>query len=90
MKEFESFHKTHLENYLNYRQARGFATKRLFEDLMKYDRYLRDKKPVEEYLLPSFFLQMQAGLTGENRTVSMIVSSVRCFFKYLVRQGCYQ
>ncbi|MBF0235399.1 MAG: tyrosine-type recombinase/integrase [Desulfamplus sp.] len=90
MIKFESFHKAQLENYLRYRHARGFEIRSSFDGLLKYDRYLRDKKPVEEYLSPSFFLQMQADLTGENRTVNSIISPVRSFFQYLVRQGCYQ
>ena len=90
MRPFESFHKTQLENYFSYRQSRGFAIKTSFAYLIKYDRYLRDKKPVEEYLPPSFFLQMRADFTIEARSVNNLIISIRSFFKYLVRQGDYQ
>jgi len=58
--------------------------------LKSFDRYLVQKQTQQVLLQPSFFMRMQADLKIESRSVNRIISSVRVFFNYLVRNGLYQ
>ncbi len=90
MKQFESFLAPQLEKYLLYRQRHGFDVKTPLSNLRTFDRYLREIKTVNEMLPSSFFLEMQANIKAEGRSVNGVISSVRVFFNYLVRQGYYK
>ncbi len=90
MKRFESFLASQLEEYLLYRRRHGFDVKSPLSHLRIFDRYLRKIKIGNGMLPASFFLEMQANIKAEARSVNGIISSVRVFFKYLVRQGYYK
>jgi integrase/recombinase XerD len=89
MKRFESFLAPQLGEFLAYRQHLGYENKTSLSHLRTFDRYLKKKKPVEEILPPSFFLELRADLKTEKRSNNRVLSSVRIFFQFLVRQGYY-
>ncbi len=89
MKRFESFLAPQLDDYLLYRQRHGFGVESPLSHLRTFDRYLIKIKTVNEMLPASFFLEMQANIKAEARSVNGMISSVRVFFNYLVRQGYY-
>ena len=89
MKQFESFLAPQLEEYLLYRRRHGFDVQTSLSRLRIFDRYLRKTKTVNEMLPPLFFLEMQADIKAEPHSVNTIISAVRVFFKYLIRQGYY-
>jgi integrase/recombinase XerD len=90
MNEFKSFLAPQLEQYVIYRHNLGYAMKASLSHLKTFDRYLKQKQAEEILLPPSFFMQLQADLKIESRSVNRILSSVRVFFNYLVRTGSYQ
>ena len=90
MNEFKSFLASQLQQYVIYRHNLGYAMKASLSHLKTFDRYLKQKQAEEILLLPSFFMQLQADLKIESRSVNRILSSVRVFFNYLVRTGSYQ
>jgi integrase len=57
--------------------------------LKTFDRYLKQRQAEQVLLQPSFFVQMQADIKIEPRSVNRLLSSVRVFFNYLVRTGAY-
>ena len=57
--------------------------------LLHFDRYLQEEKADGDTLQPAFLLKFRDSLTGEPRTVNSILSQVRGFFQFLVRQGIY-
>ncbi len=89
MKRFKSFLGQEIEKYQRYRQSLGFAPHPTTSYLKTFDRYLAMKKPDHTVLPPSFFLELRAGLRLESRSVNSVISAVRGFFRYLVRQGVY-
>jgi len=89
MKPFKSFLAPEIEKYLRYRQSLGFAPRPATSHLKTFDRYLARRKPEPTRLPPSFFLELRADLPLESRSVNSILSTVRGFFRYLVRQGVY-
>ncbi len=89
MKRFKSFLGQEIEKYQRYRQSLGFAPHPTTSHLKTFDRYLAMKKPDPTVLPPSFFLELRAGLRLESRSVNSVISAVRGFFRYLVRQGVY-
>jgi len=89
MKPFESFLAPEIEKYLRYRKSLGFAPHPTTSHLKTFDRYLARRKPEPTLLPPSFFLELRADLPLESRSVNSILSTVRGFFRYLVRQGVY-
>jgi site-specific recombinase XerD len=89
MKRFESFLASQLEEFLAYREHLGYAKQTPLSHLRTFDRYLKKKKPVEEILLPSFFLELRADLKIESRSVNRVLSTVRVFFRFLKRQEYY-
>ena len=90
MNKFESFLAKQLQQYVIYRHNLGYAMKASLSHLKTFDRYLKQKQAEEILLPPSFFMQLQADLKIESRSVNRILSSVRVFFNYLVRTGSYQ
>ena len=89
MKPFKSFLAPEIEKYLRYRQSLGFAPHPATSRLKTFDRYLAMRKPASTLLPPSFFLELRADLPLESRSVNSVLSTVRGFFRYLVRQGIY-
>ena len=90
MKKFESFLAPQLHQYVIYRHNLGYAMKTSLSHLKTFDRYLLQKQAAHVLLQPSFFIQMQADLKTEARSINRIVASVRVFFNYLVRIGEYR
>lgn len=89
MKSFESALAPQLEQYLRYRQRLGYATWPCASYLKIFDQYLKGKNKQWSGLKPSFFLEFRASLTLKPRSVNHILSTIRSFFQYLVRQGYY-
>ena len=90
MNKFKSFLSVQLKQYLIYRLNLGYSMKPSLSHLNTFDRYLDQKQAEQVLLQPSFFVQMQADLKIEPRSVNNIVASVRVFFNYLVRTGAYR
>jgi site-specific recombinase XerD len=89
MKRFESFMADKLEQYVAYRQGLGYAKKGIRPSLSAFDRYLKQQGADWHSLQPSFFLELRKKINKESRTVNTILSGLRSFFQYLVRQGFY-
>src|SRR4030042_4960775 len=87
MKPFESFLAKNLEEYLIFRQSLGFGNKDLRYRLWPFDQYLKESGGEWDMFNPSFFLLFRAHLKGAPSTVNGILSAVRLFFQFLVRQG---
>ena len=90
MNKFKSFLAPQLQNYVIYRHNLGYSMKASLSHLKTFDRYLLQKQAAQILLQPSFFIQMQADLKTEARSINRIVASVRVFFNYLVRIGEYR
>jgi len=86
MKNFESFIAPQLDEYLVYRQSLGYKTGITRYHLQIFDQYLRRMNAEWGSLQPFFFLEMRANLVNESRSVNRIISSVRVFFKFLLRR----
>jgi len=89
MNKFKSFLSSQLQQYLIYRQNLGYSMKPSLSHLKTFDRYLKQRQAEQVLLQPSFFVQMQADIKIEPRSVNRLLSSVRVFFNYLVRTGAY-
>ena len=90
MKPFESLMAPKLEAYIAYRQTLGYTDKNLRSLLLPFDQYLKDKEADCYSLEPSFFLELRQNLKAKPCTVNGIVSALRGFFQFLVRQGGYE
>jgi len=86
MKHFESFMASKLQQYVSYRRALGYAKKGIKPSLLAFDRYLIDQNANWEHLQPAFFLQLRAKISHHPNTVNRILSGIRSFFQFLVRQ----
>jgi len=86
MKHFESFMAPQLQQYASYRQALGYAKKCIKPPLLAFDRYLIEQNASWDQLQPAFFLQLRAKISDHPNTVNTIVSGIRSFFQFLVRQ----
>jgi len=86
MKHFESFMATHLQQYVAYRLALGYAKKGIKPSLLAFDRYLKQQNATWDQLQPAFFLQLRATISDHPNTVNTILSGIRSFFDFLVRQ----
>jgi site-specific recombinase XerD len=86
MKHFESFLAPQLQQYASYRQALGYAKKCIKPPLLAFDRYLIEQNASWHQLQPAFFLQLRAKISDHPNTVNTIVSGIRSFFQFLVRQ----
>jgi integrase/recombinase XerD len=87
MKPFKSFLAPQLTEYLTYRQGLGYTLMPTRANLLIFDRYLKQRQADWTSFEPAFFLEMTARLDTESRTVNRIVSSVRVFFRFLLRRG---
>ena len=86
MKHFESFMASKLQDYVAYRKALGYAHKGIKPSLLAFDRYLIDQNAGWDQLQPAFFLQLRAKISNHPNTVNTILSGIRSFFQFLVRQ----
>jgi site-specific recombinase XerD len=86
MKTFESFLAPQLNAYIAYREGLGYSTQLSRAYLLVLDRYLRETNADWRSLQPSYFLEMSSKLDVEHRTVNRIFSSMRVFFRFLLRQ----
>jgi len=86
MKHFESFMAPQLQQYVSYRQALGYAKKGIKPSLLAFDRYLIQQNATWHQLQPAFFLQLRAKISHHPNTVNTILSGIRSFFEFLVRQ----
>jgi integrase/recombinase XerD len=86
MKTFESFLAPQLNDYIAYREGLGYRTSLSRACLLVFDRYLRETNADWRSLQPSNFLEMSSNLDVEPRTVNHIFSSMRVFFRFLLRQ----
>ena len=89
MKPFKSFLAPQMQEFIIYRQNLGYQIRRSRSHLKTFDRYLKEQKIEKSLLPPSFFLQLRSDLTIEPRSVNAIISSLRVFFQFLIRQGIY-
>jgi integrase/recombinase XerD len=87
MRPFESFLAPQLGEYLDYRQALGYSADPARSFLLIFDRYLKETQADWSCFKPAFFLEMSARLRIESRTVNRIVSTLRVFFRFLVRRA---
>ena len=87
MKPFESFLAPKLEEYITYRRNMGYEAKRLRLILLIFDRYVKEKANSQAPLPPTFFLELRAHFSDEPRTANSLLSVIRNFFKFLVRQN---
>jgi integrase len=87
MKHFKSFMAPQLQQYACYRQALGYAKKGIKPSLLAFDRYLIEQNATWQQLQPAFFLQLRAKISHHPNTVNTILSGIRSFFQFLVRQG---
>jgi len=70
-----------------YRKELRYARKGIKPSLMAFDRYLKEQNADWEQLRPAFFLRLRANIRDNPNTVNKILSGVRSFFQFLVRQG---
>lgn len=89
MKNFESFLAPQLNKFIAYRQNLGYSVKPIRSHLLRFDRYVKDKKIKPGVLQPSFFLDLRSNLKMEPMSINRLLSSVRVFFKFMVRTDYY-
>jgi len=89
MKNFESFLAPQLNEFIVYRQNLGYSMKPMRSYLLRFDHYVKDRKIKPGALQPSFFLEFRDDLKMEPITINRLLSSVRVFFKYMVRTDYY-
>ena len=89
MKNFESFLARKLEEYVTYRKNLGYAKMALRPGLNAFDRYLKEQNAGWDDMQPSFFLQLRANMQKHPNTVNRVLSAIRGFFNFLIRQGIY-
>ena len=87
MKPFESFMARQLEDFLLYRHCMGYANNSARSALLAFDQYLQTQGVDRQPLEPRFFLELREKINKPPRTVNTILSVLRSFFQYLVRQG---
>ena len=89
MSNFESFLARKLEEYVTYRKNLGYAKKALRPGLNAFDRYLKEQNAGWDDMQSSFFLQLRSNLQNNPNTVNRVLSAIRGFFNFLIRQGLY-
>jgi site-specific recombinase XerD len=89
MKTFESFLAPQLNKFIAYRQHLGYSVKPGRSYLLRFDRYVKDKKIKPSVLSPSFFLELRSYLKMEPMSVNRLLSFVRVFFNFMVRMDYY-
>ena len=76
-----------LDEYAAYRKSLGYARKSIRHPLLAFDRYLKEQNADWGHLQPEFFLRMRANIRDNPNTTNSLLSNVRGFFQFLVRQG---
>jgi len=89
MKSFESFIAPNMEAFLTYRQSLGYPPQGLKSALLAFDKYLIQQGASWDSLQPYFFLELREKINKKPRSVNTILSALRSFFQYLVRQGLF-
>jgi len=89
MKNFESFLAPQLNKFIAYRQNLGYSVKPIRSHLLRFDRYVKDRKIKPGVLQPFFFLELRDNLKMEPISINRLLSSVRVFFKFMVRTDYY-
>jgi len=90
MKTFKSFLAPLFEQYLVYRENLGYTSKLTLAHLKVFDRYVTDRKMAISLFKPPIFHELRAELKMEARSVNRVISSLRGFFYFLVRNGIYE
>jgi len=89
MSNFESFLARKLEEYVTYRKNLGYAKEGLRPGLNAFDRYLKEQNADWDDMQPSFFLKLRSNLQNNPNTVNRVLSAIRGFFNFLIRQDLY-
>ena len=85
MNRFESFLAQQFEDYMLYRHQLGYDTQSLRWVLKIVDRYLVTQNAGPNDLTPAFFLNLQADLHTQNKSINRLLCCTRKLFEYLVR-----
>jgi len=85
MNRFESFLAPQFEDYMLYRHQLGYDTDNLRWALKTVDRYLVTQNAGPKDLTPAFFLNLQADLHTQNKSINRLLCCTRKLFEYLVR-----
>ena len=91
MKNFESFLAPQLNKFIAYRQNLGYSVKPIRSHLLRFDRYVKDKKIKPGVLQPSFFLDLRSNLKMEpmsiNRLLALFASFLNLWYERItIRQ----
>lgn len=89
MKRFESFLATKMEEYLAYRQTLGYSQPNTRWGLLAFDRFLQEKNGSWQELQTDLFLEFRNRYKRDPHTANIIISRLRTFFQFLVRQEIY-
>jgi integrase/recombinase XerD len=87
---FKSYMAAELNAYMEYRRGLGYVGTQLYAPLRAFDRYLCANVPRKSPLPPSFFLEMRNNLQKEPLDINRMLSALRGFFLFLVRQEVYE
>ena len=90
MKPFESFLANKMEEYLAYRQTLGYSQATAQSSLLAFDRFLQEKNGNWQELETELFLEFRAYYQKQPRYANILISNVRTFFQFLVRQEIYE
>ncbi len=86
MKQFKSFLAQKLEEFLLYKQNLGYSHSKSRTNLLIFDHYLQEKNADWQSLQLEFFLEFREYFKKEPNTANALISEVRTFFQFLVRQ----
>lgn len=89
MKKYESFFARDFKRYIKYRSSIGFKNSGLESELYHFDRYLIQNGYKKSSIYPLLFLEFQNSLKLDAKTVNKILSSLRGFFQFLIREEKY-
>jgi integrase/recombinase XerD len=89
MKSFESNLAAQLNAYIRYRVGQGCSEKSIRAPLVIFDKYLTETGCQEHPIQPAFLLKMRNALKQDPKTVNNLLSALRGFFLFLVRQEIY-
>ncbi len=90
MKRFESFLANKMDEYLAYRQTLGYSQSTARSGLLAFDRFLQEKNGSWQELQTEFFLEFRNRFKKEPHTANILISKLRTFFQFLVRQEIYE
>ncbi len=90
MKQFKSFLAQKMEEHMARRQVLGYSDSAARSHLLMFDNFLCEKNVHWQTLNPDLFLELRNRYKKEPATANTIISVVRTFFNFLVRQGIYE